>query len=144
MIVQLGKVTIDTSQAWAEHRKTINRKTHCFCEDDSPVQWFTQRQASEGTRNRFYHLYYNKKGTELQKITSWDDPQPVYKEVKKLRGEKEVCYFTKQDEKLEYCMVKERDYSIISENPVTHWEKGWAEPAYQALPIQKKKRFGFF
>lgn len=144
MNVTCGEVVIDTDLGWEEHRVIINKKTHCFCNDDEPIQWFTQRQASNGTRNRFYHLYYNKTGTELKKLTSWDDPEPKYKNVKRVKGEKDVCYFTKQDKKLEYCMVPERDYSRISENPITHWKKGWAEPAHQALPLEKKKRFGFF
>jgi len=59
MIIECGKVTIDTDQAWAEHRVTINKKTHCFCNDDKPVQWFTQPLGSGG-RDRFYHLHYNK------------------------------------------------------------------------------------
>lgn len=145
MIVECGKVSIDTDQAWAGHRVAINKKTHCFCEDDKPVQWFTQPQG-RGGRNRFYHLHYNTKGTELQKITSWDDPPHVYKEVKKLKGEKEVCYFTKQDEKLEYCMVKERDYDApYSENDMTRWKKSDKESIHQALPFEtKRKRWGLF
>jgi len=138
MIVECGKVVIDTDQAWAEHRVTINKKAHCFCNDDKPVQWFTQPLGSGG-RDRFYHLHYNKKGDALQKIDSWDDPPPRYKEVRKVKGDKEVCYFTKQDERLEYCMVKERDYSVISENPMTHWKEGWTEQKHREERETKSK-----
>ena len=144
MIIELVKVSIDTDGNWESHRKDINKETHCFCNDDKPVQWFTQKQGREG-HDRFYHLHYNKDGSQLKKIDSWDDPPDVYKQVKKVKGEKEVCYFTKQDEKLEYCMVTEKDYSASSsENHTTWWKQGWHEPAHQALPIKNKPWWKFF
>jgi len=144
MIIDCGKVEIDTDLNWEEHRKIINKKTHCFCDDDDPVQWFTQREAREGG-SRYYHLHYNKDGTELKRITSWDEAPDVYKEVKKVKGEDNICYFTKNDHKLEYCMVKEKDYDApSSENTMTHWEKGWNPEKAKDMVLPKKKHWWNF
>ena len=145
MIIDCGKVSIDTGLDHKAHKQAIERKTSFQCEEDKPVYWFTQRM--EGT-TRYFHLHYNKSGTELQKIDSWDEAPDRYKKIKKIKGEETMCYFMRQEVKeqeLEYEWVKEKDYGApISENPLVQWEKGWSEPAYQALPIKKKPWWKFF
>ena len=36
-------------------------------------------------------------------------------------------------------MVKERDYSVISENPMIHWEKSWTEQNHREERETKNK-----
>ena len=69
----------------------------------------------------------------------------ITKMVRKRKNVDEECYFSKNkphDEKCDvYEMVEETDFSSpVSTHDAIHWEKGWTEPAHQAIPIQQEKR----
>lgn len=144
MIVECVKVKIDTDEDHKGHKLSIEKTTDFYCEEDKPIYWFVQRVDN---RKRFFHLHYNKSGTELKEITSWDEADDRYKKVRRLKdGGEKMCYFMRQEVKdPEYEWVKEKDYGgPVSQNPITHWKKGWSEPAYQANPIEKKPWWKFF
>ena len=146
MIVQCGKVSIDTDMDHVAHKTAIEKKTGFHCEEDKPVYWFTQKEGVDGA-DRYFHLRYNKAGTELQKIDSWDEAKDRMKKVKKIKGGEKMCYFMRQGAKgkEEYEWVDEKDYGApIAENEIVHWEKGWSEPAYGVNPIKKKPWWKFF
>lgn len=135
MIIECGKVIIDTELDHKAHKEAIEKTTSFFCREDEPVYWFTQPQA-EGGRSRFYHLHYNNSGDVLLKITSWDKAPEKYKKIKQLKGVKDMCYFMRKETRPEeeYEWVTKKDYTgDISENSMTHWSRNWKD----------KKRWGF-
>jgi len=157
MIIKLGKVVIDTSLDHEAHKKEIDSKTTFFCYDDQPIQWFTQPSPEAKGKDRFFHLKYNKEGSELKKITSFDYIGHGKKMVRKRKIVDGECYFSKnkpQESCDVYEMVEETDFSTpVSINDKTWWKEGWTEPAHQALPITtgkiyesmpRKKRWGLF
>ena len=151
MIVELGKVLIDTSLDHEAHKIAIERRTTFYCRDDEPIQWFTQPSPDIKGKDRFFHLYYNEEGSELKKITSYDYLGHGKKIVRKRKNVDDKCCFSRnkpQEECDVYELVEETDFSTpIATHDKTLWEKGWAEPAHQALPITqevRRKRWGLF
>jgi len=151
MIVQCGKVVIDTSLDHEAHKKTIQNKTTFFCRDDEPIQWFTQPSPDLKGKDRFFHLTYNKEGSELKKIACYDYIGHGKKMVRKRKNGDDKCYFSRNKPPTEcdvYELVEEPDLSTPLATPdVILWEEGWTEPAHQALPITqetRRKRWGLF
>lgn len=124
MIIECGKINIDTTLTHVEHKKAIESVTTFFCDSHDPVYWFTQ---NVGNYTRFFHLRYNKNGTKLKKIDSWEripDNERKMKKVKVYEGT-EGCYFTKNDKTQKFHYEEERDYKDISRDQQTHWKRSF-------------------
>jgi len=122
MIVECGKISIDTELNHVEHKEVIQKVTTFFCDTTDPVYWFTQ---NVNDYKRFFLLHYNKKGDMLINITSWEripDEEMPMKKVKVYEND-DSCYFTKNDHQAKFHWGEKRDSNTIFRDQQTHWRR---------------------